>query len=143
MVGGVAAAGVAVELVYAIEADPGPSRRLRHRRIAGLRDEVIDLHSKRAAEIDAECQPRGDDSSRARAVAARATRQAKEHDVEGELAVRWRADLASIGWRVKRLTEAIDWVARELGEHRCTSPLWPPIAVDDKGNSRHKAKIPM
>jgi conjugative relaxase-like TrwC/TraI family protein len=35
MVGRVAAARVAVELGYAIEADPGPSGRLRHWRIAG------------------------------------------------------------------------------------------------------------
>jgi conjugative relaxase-like TrwC/TraI family protein len=55
MVGRVAAARVAVELGYAIEADPGPSGRLRHWRIAGVPDEVIDVHSKRAAEIDAEC----------------------------------------------------------------------------------------
>jgi hypothetical protein len=37
MVGRVAAARVAVELGYAIEADAGPSGRLRHWRIAGFR----------------------------------------------------------------------------------------------------------
>ena len=95
MVGRVAAARVAVELGYGIEADPGPSGRLRHWRIAGVPDEVIDVHSKRAAEIDAECQRRGEHSSRARAVAARTTRQAKEHGVEGELVGRWRAELAA------------------------------------------------
>jgi conjugative relaxase-like TrwC/TraI family protein len=63
MVGRVAAAQVAVELGYAIEADPGPSGRLRHWRIAGVPHEVIEVHSKRAAEIDAECQRRGDNSS--------------------------------------------------------------------------------
>jgi TrwC relaxase len=57
MVGRVVSARVAVELGYAIEADPGPSGRLRHWRIAGVPDEVIEVHSKRAAEIDAECQP--------------------------------------------------------------------------------------
>ncbi len=113
MVGRVAAARVAVELGYAIEADAGPSGRLRHWRIAGVPDEVIDVHSKRAAEIDAECQRRGDNSSQARAVAARTTRQAKQHGVEGELVARWRAELASIGWPVERLTAAIDSAARE------------------------------
>jgi conjugative relaxase-like TrwC/TraI family protein len=116
MVGRVAAARIAVELGYAIEADPGPSGRLRHWRIAGVPDEVMGVHSKRSVEIDAECQRHGDNSSRARAVAARATRQAKEDGVEGELVGRWRAELASIGWPVDRLTEAIDRAARELGE---------------------------
>jgi conjugative relaxase-like TrwC/TraI family protein len=90
MVGRVAAARVAVELGYAIEADPGPSGRLRHWRIAGVPEAVIDVHSKRSAEIDAECERRGEHSSRAGAVAARATRQSKEHGIEGELVARWR-----------------------------------------------------
>jgi conjugative relaxase-like TrwC/TraI family protein len=63
MVGRVAAAQAAVELGYAIEPDLGPSGRLRHWRIAGVPDVVIDMHSKRSAEIDAECQRRGDHSS--------------------------------------------------------------------------------
>jgi conjugative relaxase-like TrwC/TraI family protein len=100
MVGRVAAAGVAVELGYAIEADSGPSGRLRHWQIAGVPGEVIEVHSKRAAEIDAECQRRGDASYRARAVAARVTRQAKEHGVEGDLVGCWQAELASAGWPV-------------------------------------------
>jgi hypothetical protein len=115
MVGRVAAARVAVELGYAIEADPGPSGRLRHWRIAGVPEAVIDVHSKRSAQIDAECQRRGDHSSQARAMAARTTRQAKEHGVEGELVARWRGELASIGWPVERLTAAIDSAGREVG----------------------------
>jgi hypothetical protein len=115
MVGRVAAARVAVELGYAIEADPGPSGRLRHWRVAGVPAEVIDTHSKRAAEIDAECQRRGDDSYRARRVAARTTRHAKEHGVEGELVDRWQAELASIGWPVERLAASIDSAARKVG----------------------------
>jgi conjugative relaxase-like TrwC/TraI family protein len=115
MVGRVAAARLAVELGYAIEADPGPSGRLRHWQIAGVPDAVIDTHSKRAAEIDAECQRRGDHSSQARAVAARNTRTAKEHGVEGELVTRWRGELASIGWPVGRLAAAIDSAAVKLG----------------------------
>jgi conjugative relaxase-like TrwC/TraI family protein len=115
MVGRVAAARVAVELGYAIKADPGPSGRLRHWRIAGIPDEVMEVHSKRAAEIDAECQRRGDHSAQARAVAARTTRTAKEHAVEGELVARWRSELALIGWPADRLTAAIDSAAVELG----------------------------
>jgi conjugative relaxase-like TrwC/TraI family protein len=115
MVGRVAAARVAVELGYAIEADGGSSGRLRHWRIAGVPDAVMDVHSKRAAAIDAECQRRGEHSAQARAVAARTTRQAKEHEVEGEFVGRWRDELAAIGWPVERLTAAIDGAAREVG----------------------------
>jgi conjugative relaxase-like TrwC/TraI family protein len=44
MAGRIAAARVAVELGYAIEADPGPSGRLGHWRIAGVPDEVLEQH---------------------------------------------------------------------------------------------------
>jgi conjugative relaxase-like TrwC/TraI family protein len=115
MVGRVAAARVAVELGYGIEADEGPSGRLRHWRIAGVPDPVIEVHSKRAAEIDAECERRGESSARARAVAARTTRQGKEHTSDGEMVARWRSELGSIGWPVERLTAAIDGAASELG----------------------------
>ncbi len=50
MVGRVAAAQQAVELGYGIVADPGPSGRLGHRAIDGAPPEVIEAHSKRAAE---------------------------------------------------------------------------------------------
>ena len=56
MAGRVAAARVAVELGYGIEADPGPSGRLGHWRISGVPEQVMELHSKRAAQIEAECQ---------------------------------------------------------------------------------------
>jgi conjugative relaxase-like TrwC/TraI family protein len=115
MVGRVAAARAAVELGYGIEPDHGPSGRLRHWRIAGVPDEVSDVHSKRSAEIDAECERRGDSSYRARGVAARTTRGAKEHGVEGELVGRWRAELAAVGWPVERLIEAVDSAAIRAG----------------------------
>src|SRR5262249_18801044 len=51
IVGRAAAARSAVELGYAIEPDRGPSGRLGHWRIAGIPDEVLEVHSKRAAEI--------------------------------------------------------------------------------------------
>src|SRR6516165_10854386 len=120
MVGRVAAARVAVELGYTIEADVGPSGRLRHWRIAGVPDEVMAVHSKRAAEIDAECQRRGDHSSHARAVAARTTRTAKQHTVEGELVIRWRGELASIGWPIERLAASIDAATYDLGPPKLT-----------------------
>ena len=108
MVGRVAAARVAIELGYAIEADAGPSGRLGHWKIAGVPDEVMDVHSKRAAEIKEECQHRGDGSYRARGVAARTTRKAKRHEPQGQLVERWRAELASVGWPVERLAASVD-----------------------------------
>jgi conjugative relaxase-like TrwC/TraI family protein len=108
MVGRVASARVAVELGYGIEADNGPSGRLGHWRIAGVAEEVMAVHSKRAAEIDAECARRGETSYQARSVAARTTRQAKDEGVEADLVERWRAELAEVGWPADRLAAAID-----------------------------------
>jgi hypothetical protein len=115
MVGRVAAAGVAVELGYGIEADPGPSGRLGHWRIAGVPDEVIEVHSKRAAEIDAECERRGESSYQARQVAARATRKAKKGSVEADLVAGWRAELAGVRWPVERLADSIDIASDRIG----------------------------
>jgi hypothetical protein len=112
MIGRAASARAAVELGYGIEADPGPSGRLGHWRIAGVPDEVIAVHSKRAAEITAECSRRGESGHRARSVAARATRKAKETDgVEAELVARWQGELAGIDWPVERLAASIDTAA--------------------------------
>ncbi len=69
------------------------------------------VHSKRAAEIEAECRRRGDSSYRARGVAARTTRKAKGHEAIGPLMERWRAELALVGWPVERLAEAVDAAA--------------------------------
>jgi len=67
MVGRVASAQRAVELGYGIVADNGPSGRLGHWAIAGVPDAVMEAHSKRAAEIDAEMARTGHDAYRARA----------------------------------------------------------------------------
>lgn len=108
MAGRMAAARTAVELGYGIEADPGPSGRLGQWKIAGVPDEVMELHSKRAAEITAAVQARGEDTYQARQVAARATRKAKGRDSEGELVARWQAELAAIGWPPERLLGSIE-----------------------------------
>jgi conjugative relaxase-like TrwC/TraI family protein len=118
MVGRVTAARVAVELGYAIEADPGPSGKLGHWRIAGVPGEVLEVHSKRAAEIDAECARRGESSYQARGVAARNTRRAKHEGVEADLVARWRAELADIGWPVERLVASADAAAQRSGPVR-------------------------
>ncbi len=121
-IGRVAAAYRAVQLGYGIAADSGPSGRLRHWRIAGIGDEILELHSKRAAEITAAVEAQGTDSYRARGVAARTTRAAKRHVPEGELVARWRSELASVGWSVAALNEAVDAAsgARIVGEPSLT-----------------------
>jgi conjugative relaxase-like TrwC/TraI family protein len=108
MVGRVAAARAAVEAGFAIEADPGPSGRLRHWRIAGIPDEVVAVHSKRSAEIDAHLAGTGFGSPRARAVAARETRKAKRFEGADKLTVRWRKELAAAGWPVSRLLDSVE-----------------------------------
>src|SRR5207302_1606221 len=80
-----AGARVAVELGYAIAPDPGPSGRLGHWRIAGIPDEVLHVHSKRAAEIDAAVAERGYSSYQARNIAARDTRQVTRPTPTGAL----------------------------------------------------------
>jgi conjugative relaxase-like TrwC/TraI family protein len=108
MAGRVAAARRAVELGYGIAPDRGPSGRLGQWRIAGIPDEVLELHSKRAAEITAAVAERGDTSYRARQVAARTTRTAKEQASGGELVARWQDELTSIGWPPDRLNQAVN-----------------------------------
>lgn len=82
-IGRVAAAHRAVELGYGIAADGGRSGRLRHWRVAGIPDEVLELHSKRAGQITAAVAARGTDTYQARNTAARATRAAKRPVPEG------------------------------------------------------------
>lgn len=59
MVGRLAAAKVATALGYGIEADPGPSGKLGHWRIAGIAPAALAVHSKRAAEINQATFDRG------------------------------------------------------------------------------------
>ena len=71
MVGRLAAAKVAVERGYGIEADDGPSGKLGHWRIAGIPEAALTVHSKRAAEINEAVAERGFATYQARQVAAR------------------------------------------------------------------------
>jgi len=61
-IGRAATAHRAVQLGYGIAADAGPLGRLGHWRIAGIGDEILELHSKRAAEITAAVETRGTDT---------------------------------------------------------------------------------
>ena len=108
VVGRMASASKAIELGYAIEADPGPSGRLGHWAIAGVPEEVMEKHSKRAAEIDAEMDRTGHSSYRARQIAARETRGPKRHEPVGDLLPGWVREIEAAGWGVDELTRSID-----------------------------------
>ena len=113
IVGRAAAARVAVELGYAIAPDHGRSGRLGHWRILGIPDEVLEVHSKRAAEISEAVEARGESSYRARTIAARQTRAVKRHTPLGELIPRWHTELADVGWSVPELAASVERAGRE------------------------------
>ena len=107
MVGRVASAATAVELGYGIEADPGPSGKLGHWKIAGIPDKALAVHSKRSAEINEAVAEKGFDSYQSRQVAARETRKAKRHTPVDELLPRWRAELTDAGFPPEQLVADI------------------------------------
>jgi conjugative relaxase-like TrwC/TraI family protein len=115
MVGRVASAAQAVALGYGIEADPGPSGKLGHWRVAGIPDKALDVHSKRAREITEAVAERGFDSYQARQVAARETRKTKRHAPVDELLLRWRQELTDAGFPPEQLAADIE---RAGVEHR-------------------------
>ncbi len=108
VVGRMAAAAEAARLGYGIERDDGPSGKLRHWRIAGVPEEAMAVHSKRAAEIAAEMGRLGHTSYRAKAVVARDTRAHKRHEPIGNLMRRWEGELESVGWPVERMARAVE-----------------------------------
>ncbi len=79
MVGRMAGAWEAVRLVYGIEANDGPTGKLRHWPIAGVPEEAMAVHSKRAEEIAAEMDGLGYHSYRAKGIVARDTRIPVRH----------------------------------------------------------------
>jgi conjugative relaxase-like TrwC/TraI family protein len=108
MFGRMASAQRAVELGYGIVADGGPSGKLGHWAIAGVPEAVMEVHSKRAAEIQAEMDTNGHESYRARNIAARATRDPKRHTAVGELLPRWKAEIEAVGWSVERIVASVE-----------------------------------
>jgi conjugative relaxase-like TrwC/TraI family protein len=76
MVGRLHSAWRAIALGFRIERDDGPSGRLRHWRIEGVPVEVCEQFSKRSDEIAQHLAANGQDSYRARGIAARASRSA-------------------------------------------------------------------
>ncbi len=110
MAGRLAAAAKAVELGYAIEADHGPSGKLDHWAIAGIPAEVIELFSKRSAEIEEELETAGFTSYRARGIAARNSRGPKEEESRESLLVRWLGELEEIGWPARKINQRLQIV---------------------------------
>jgi len=120
-VGRMAAAAKAVELGYGIVADPGPSGHLGSWAIAGIPAEVCALHSTRSAQITAAVGP--DASYASRAVAARATRDRKDHVPVADLLVGWRTDLVAAGYPPADLAAQVDAAGR----------AYAPVVVDLEG----------
>ncbi|MFP5377496.1 MAG: MobF family relaxase, partial [Acidimicrobiia bacterium] len=110
MAGRLAAAAVAVERGYAIEADHGPSGKLDHWAIAGIPTAVTDAFSKRSSEIETAMESSGFTSYRARGIAARATRAAKVDEASDSLLVRWLNELDALGWPSRTLAERLQLV---------------------------------
>jgi hypothetical protein len=120
-VGRMAAAAKAVDLGYAITPDGGPSGRLGSWAITGIPAEVCDVHSKRAAQIDAAVGPDG--SYTARSVAARATRDRKAEQPLQDLMFRWQTELTALGWPPAALKAAVDAAG---------AAYWPPTVDLDE-----------
>jgi TrwC relaxase len=109
-IGRLAAAAKAVELGYGIEPDPGPSGRLGSFAISGVPKKACEVHSNRSAQIDAAV---GRDASyQARSMAARTTRDKKEHSMVQDLLPRWRAELAEVGYPPVELAAAVERAGR-------------------------------
>ena len=109
-IGRMAAAAKAVELGYGIEPDPGPSGRLGSFAIAGVPKEAWEVHATRSAQIDAAVSR--DASYQARSMAARTTRDKKEHTMVEDLLPRWRAELAETGYPPAELAVAVERAGR-------------------------------
>ncbi len=122
VVGRLASAKVATDLGYGIEADPGPSGRLGHWKIAGIPDAALAVYSKRSADITAAVSERGFFSYQARAVAARDTRSHKRHDDVGALVPMWRAELEAAGFPPDQLSADVERAGRDYHQNHSLRP---------------------
>ena len=111
MIGRLEAAWAATELGYGIEADPGPTGKLGHWKIAGIPEAAMAVHSKRGAEIDEAVDAKGYATYQARAIAARDTRKYKRHTGVDELVPKWRAELEAIGLPPGEILAAVNGAA--------------------------------
>ncbi len=123
-IGRLAAAAKAVELGYGIEPDPGPSGRLGSFAISGIPKEACEVHATRSAQIDAAVGREA--SYQARSMAARTTRDKKEHTMVEDLLPRWWAELAKAGYPPAELAAAVERAGRAyVPPGRTSSTSWP------------------
>lgn len=106
--GRLCSASVAIDLGYGIVADDGPSGRLGHWAIAGVPDEVMAMHSRRAAEIDEAIGSPAESSYRQRAIAARRTRSAKRHEQVTDLMARWQSEIEAGPYTIAGIAADVD-----------------------------------
>jgi conjugative relaxase-like TrwC/TraI family protein len=105
-IGRMAGAAKAVELGYAIVSDDGPSRLLGSWAIDGIPEEILELHSTRAAQIDFAAGTEA--SYAARNMLARATRDPKGQVPLTDLMARWRGEIEAAGWPADAVVRIVD-----------------------------------
>jgi conjugative relaxase-like TrwC/TraI family protein len=125
-VGRMAAAAKAVALGYGIEPDPGPSGRLGAWAISGIPKDAWQVHATRSAQIDAAVGPEA--TYRARAIAARATRDRKAHEHVEDLVARWRDELARAGYPPPELATAVERAGLEYKRPELSHALFSDVA---------------
>jgi conjugative relaxase-like TrwC/TraI family protein len=119
------AARVAIELGYGIVSDSGPSGRLGHWAIAGIPQQVMEMHSKRSTEIDDATGRPGETSYRQRAIAARRTRNAKRHEQVTDLMARWQGEIETGPYTIAGITADVD-----RSHHRRITPELDELDLD-------------
>ena len=92
--------------------------------IEGMDRRVLEVFSKRRAEIEAALAERGEDSARAAQVAAHRTRAAKEYGVDAQtLHERWAAEAADVGLSRPR-SKSYLVVGRPRSRRTISGPRW-------------------
>ncbi len=81
--------------------------------IDGIPEEALDVHSKRAVEINAAVAAKGYDTYQARQVAARNTRGTKAHTPVADLVSHWQAELGDAGYPVAELLSSVERAGAE------------------------------
>jgi conjugative relaxase-like TrwC/TraI family protein len=85
--------------------------------IEGMDRRLLEVFSKRRAEIEAALAERGEDSARAAQVAAHRTRAAKEYGVDAQtLHERWAAEAADVGFEAAAFEELVGRGAPAVAE---------------------------
>jgi conjugative relaxase-like TrwC/TraI family protein len=93
--------------------------------IEGMDGRLLEVFSKRRAEIEAALAERGEDSARAAQVAAHRTRAAKEYGVDAQmLHDRWAGEAADLGVHPAVLEALLGW-----GRRRSPRPIFVTLST--------------